>query len=102
MNEPKSRNRNRVSRYHRAQERRDAQKRADQRFYNAIFGVIGACILVVLGLALIASTGNAPEIGGASGALTQETTLGLTGIEIIGLLIVAIIGFFMWRRIKRR
>ena len=102
MNEPKPRNRNRISRYQRAQERREAQKRADQRFYNSIFGVIGACVLVVLGLAMIASSGNAPEIGGAGQSLSEETALRLTGIEIIGLIIVAIIGFFMWRRIKRR
>ncbi|MGB6231423.1 MAG: hypothetical protein WBF53_15015 [Litorimonas sp.] len=102
MNEHKTRNRNRVSRYTRAQERREAQRRADQRFYNSIFGVIGACVLVVLGLAMIGSSGMTPDIGGVGGELTRTTFLGLTGLQIGGLVVVAIIGVFMWRRIKRR
>lgn len=102
MTEPKPRSRNRVSRYQRAQQRREAQRRADQRFYNGIFAVIGACVLVVLGLAMIASSGNAPEIGSTTRDLNQTTFLGLTGLEIGGMVLIAIIGFFMWRRIKRR
>lgn len=98
---PKTRARHRGSRYQRAQERRLAQKKADQRFYNGIFGVIGACILVVLGLAMIASSGNAPQIDGGE-SLVRETFLGLTLLEIGGLVLVAIIGFFMWRRITKR
>lgn len=102
MKTPRQKPRNRVSRYHRAQERRAAQRRADQRFYNSIFGVIGACVLVVLGLAMIASSGNSPQIGGAGEELVRETFLGLTVLEIGGLVIVLIIGIIMWRRIKRR
>lgn len=102
MNEtPKSRSRTRVSRYQRAQERRQAQKRADQRFYNAIFGVIGACVLVVLGLAMIASSGNAPTVQGAE-TLTQTTFMGLTMLELGGLFLVLVIALFMWRRITKR
>lgn len=107
MNEPRpkppQRSRNRVSRYQRSIERRDAQRRADQRFYNGIFSVIGACVLVVLGLAMIASSGNAPSVGGAGvEELVRTTFLGLTLIEWAGLLIVAVIGIFMWRRITKR
>ncbi|WP_371398523.1 hypothetical protein AB6B39_09085 [Algimonas porphyrae] len=92
----------RTSRYQRAQDRRKSQRRADQRFYNSIFGVIGACVLVVLGLAMIASSGNAPTISGNAENLTQRTFLRLTGLEIGGLIVVGIIGVFMWRRIKKR
>ncbi|MGJ8559670.1 MAG: hypothetical protein ACSHX3_05500 [Litorimonas sp.] len=98
---PKSRSRHRGSRYQRAQDRRIAQKKADQRFYNSIFGIIGACVLVVLGLAMIASSGNAPQVGGGE-TLSQNVFLGLTVLEIGGLVIVAIIAFFMWRRITKR
>jgi len=98
---PKPRSRNRGNRYQRAQERRIAQKKADQRFYNGIFGIISACVLVVLGLAMIASSGNVPQIGGGE-AISQNTFLGLTLLEIGGLVIVAIIGFVMWRRITKR
>lgn len=59
-------------------------------------------MLVVLGLAMIASSGNVPQIGGTADELTQSTFLGLTGLEIGGLVLIAIIAFFMWRRIKRR
>ncbi|GLQ23262.1 hypothetical protein GCM10007853_11360 [Algimonas ampicilliniresistens] len=102
MTDPTPRSRNRVSRYQRAQERRESQRRADQRFYNGIFGIIGACVLVVLGLAMIASSGNAPEISGTGETLVRTTFLGLTALEIGGLVVVAIIAFIMWRRIKRR
>ncbi|MEM7729902.1 MAG: hypothetical protein AAF311_11610 [Pseudomonadota bacterium] len=98
---PRSNSRNRVSRYQRAQERRAAQRRADQRFYNGIFGVIGACVLVVLGLAMIASSGQAPAIGGGE-SLTRATFLGLTVLELGGLVVVAVIGIIMWRRIRRK
>lgn len=78
-----------------------AQKKADQRFYNAIFGVIGACVLVVLGLAMIAMSDNAPQIGGGE-MLSNDVFLGLTVLDIGGLFIIAIIAFFMWRRITKR
>lgn len=97
----KSGSRNRVSRYQRAQERRFAQKKADQNFYNAIFGVIGACILVVLGLAMISISGNAPQVGGGE-ILSREVFLGLSVLEIGGLGVVAVIAIFMWRRITKR
>lgn len=97
----RSRSRNRVSRYQRAQDRRIAQKKADQRFYNAIFGVTGACVLVVLGLAMIASSGNAPQVGGGE-TLSREVFLGLTVLEMGGLGVVAVIAIFMWRRITKR
>lgn len=77
------------------------QKKADQRFYNAIFGVIGACVLVVLGLAMIASSGNAPQVGGGE-TLSRDIFFGLTILELGGLVLVAVIAFFMWRRITKR
>lgn len=93
----------RPSRYLRAQQRREAQRRADQRFYNGIFGIIGACVLVVLGLAMIASSGQTPQIStGPNDALMKTTFLGLTGLEWGGLLLVVLVGLFMWRRIKRK
>ena len=102
MTKPTQRNRNRTSRYQRAQQRREAQKRADQRFYNGIFGVIGACVLVVLGLAMIASSGEAPQLGSDPDSFMQQTFLGLTGLEIAGLIVVLIIAVLMWRRITRK
>lgn len=98
---PKSRSRQRGTRYQRAQDRRIAQKKADQRFYNAIFGIIGACVLVVLSLAMIASSGNSPQIGGGE-SLSRDLFFGLTVLEAGGLVLVAIIAFFMWRRITKR
>lgn len=98
---PDHRPRNRISRYQRSHERRIAQQKADQRFYNAIFGVIGACVLVVLGLAMIASSGNAPQVGGGE-TLFRDIFFGLTVLELGGLAIVAVIAIFMWRRITKR
>ncbi len=98
------RRRNRPSRYIRAQERRDAQKRADQRFYNVIFSLVGVCVLVVLGLAALASNGALQGETSSSEApdVARQTFIGLTLIEWVGLLVVAIIGIFMWRRLTRR
>ena len=95
--------RNRASRYVRAQERRDAQKRADQRFYNAIFGVASVGVMIVLLLAALASNGafNAGE-GRGIDAPVRSTFIGLTLIEWIGLGIVGVIGVFMWLRIRKR
>ena len=94
----------RQSRYVRAQERRDAQKRADQRFYNAIFGVITLCVLIVIGLAALATSGSLTADSGseATDTLVRQTFLGLTAIEWGGLAVVAIIALFMWRRITRK
>lgn len=102
MNKPSPRSSNRASRYQRAQERREAQRRADQRFYNGIFGVIGACVLVVLGLAMVASSGEAPQVASNPDSVMQQTFMGLTGLEIAGLILVVVIGLFMWRRITKK
>ena len=101
---PAGQRRKRASRYVRAQERRDAQKRADQRFYNVIFGLVSVCVLVVLGLAAIASNG---AFQGGEGRVdtadvSRETFIGLSVTEWIGLVLVAVIGLFMWRRISSR
>jgi hypothetical protein len=101
---PDGHRRKRASRYVRAQERRDAQKRADQRFYNVIFGLVSLCVLVVLGLAALAMRG---EFQGGTDSVdtpdvSRETFIGLSVTEWVGLVVVAVIGLFMWRRISRR
>lgn len=94
-----------ISRYQRIQERRAEQRKADQKFYNTIFTVVGVCVLVVLGLAMLASSSDF-EAGGTNQTPAQilELTrfLGLTALEWGGLIVVGIIGIFMWRRISKR
>ena len=68
MNEPSPKPRKRVSRYQRIQQRREAQRQSRPALLQWDFGVIGACVLVVLGLAMIASSGEAPQLGGGSGS----------------------------------
>ena len=98
-----TRRRNRPSRYVRAQERREAQARADQRFYRAIFGVISLCVLVVLAAAAMMSSGAFSADDGGGGTVPMRATFaGLSLIEWAGLLVVAVIGVFMWRRIIRK
>ena len=94
----------RKSRYIRAQERREAQIRADQRFYRLIFGVITACALVVLGLAAIGTMPGGPVTGGSGEAaeIVRARFLGLSAIEWGALLIAAIAALFMWRRLSRK
>ncbi|WP_298912808.1 hypothetical protein [uncultured Algimonas sp.] len=99
---PQSKPRRRASRYQRAQERRQAQRRADQRFYNLIFGVVGACVLVVLGLAMIASSGQSPTVSAGTQMMAEDIVFGLSGIEIAGLAVVTVIAVFLWRRISKR
>ncbi len=88
----------------RAQERRDAQRRADQRFYNAIFSVIGACVMVVLGLAMFGTLqgDGSGETSADQPEVVFSTFLGLTAIQWGGLAVVAVIAIFMWRRISKR
>ena len=98
------RRRSRQSRYLRAVERREAQARADQRFYRVIFGLISACVLVVLAVAAVFYSGALGEGGDSAigDAPAQTAFLGLTALEWGGLAVVAVIGVFMWRRISRR
>lgn len=103
-NQTRPRKKRKVSRYQRAQERRAAQKRADQKFYNTIFSVVGVCVLVVLGLAMLATSGEIQ--GGSTGSGAQELGmsrfLGLTALEWGGLALIGVIAVIMWRRITKR
>lgn len=97
------RRRTRQSRYLRAMERREAQERADKRFYRVIFGLISACVLVVLAAAAMFTSGVLGGDGGQGADVpTRATFAGLSALEWGGLVVVAVIGVFMWRRITRR
>ena len=100
--QPQRRRRDRASRYQRAMERREAQARADQRFYRVVFGLISFCVLIVLAIAALASNGafRGQDAGGGAPRPASAMTFGT--VEAVGLLVVAVIGVFMWRRISRR
>ena len=97
-----ARRRKRVSRYQRAMERREAQARADQRFYRVVFGLVSFCVLVVLAVAALASNGAFSAGGAASGEARPVPSLQFGAVEAVGLVVVALIGLVMWRRINRR
>ena len=94
--------RRRPSRYLRAQERRDAQKAADQKFYRVIFGLASFGVMIVLAvIALAYSMGSG--VGGSDFEMpARETVFGLTVLEWIAMVVIAVAAFFMWRRINKR
>lgn len=91
----------RQSRYVKAQIRRDAQKQSDARFYKGMFSLMGVIVMVALVVAALAMNGGNVDVSGMSSWTTPW--LGpLTKLEAAGLLIVAVIGAIMYRRMSKR
>ncbi|WP_409433855.1 hypothetical protein ACJ3XI_04935 [Litorimonas sp. RW-G-Af-16] len=98
-----SRRMRRSSRYNRVQERRAAQKAADNRFYKVIFGLITLMVLVTLLLAAIAMNGSGGGVDLSGLAGWTSPWLGpLSKMEAVGLIIVGIIAILMYRRIRQK
>lgn len=99
-NQPRMR---RATRYNKAQERRLAQSRADQKFYAQMFTVCGVLALFVIGLGFVAMNGVSANVGNESLADWSSPWLGpFSKLEIAGLGIVALIAIAMYLRLRKR
>lgn len=90
----------RPSRYAAAQARRDAAKAKDNRFYAAIFSLVTVVVLFAILISALMLYGANIDASGM-GEWAAPWVLGLSKMEVAGLGVVALIGFGMWRKIKK-
>ncbi len=97
--EPRQR---RLSRYQKAQMRRQAQARGDQRFYAGIFAIAGFTALLAILLGAIAV--NGAPIGGGAGMAdwVEDWFWGVSKLEAAGLTLVAFIALAVYLRMRKR
>lgn len=91
----------RVSRYQKAQARRAEAKASDNRFYASMFGLMGLVVMVALLIAALATSGGQVDVSGMEG-WTSPWLGPFSKLELIGLVIIAVIAFFMYRRITKK
>ena len=91
----------RQSRYNRVQERRAAQKRADNRFYAGMFSMMGVLALFAILLAAIAINGGNVNVSGME-SWAQPWLGPLTKLEAAGLVFVAFIAAMAYMRMRKK
>lgn len=90
----------RLRRYHRREERRRAQERADSRFMAAVFSLAGVGAALAIGLAVWAMGG-----GGVSsdlGYLSQPWIGQVSRLEVLSVVFVAGLGVLFYIRTRSR
>ncbi len=101
-NEPEPNKRlRRASRYQRVQERKAIQRASDQRFYNAMFMIMGVLALLAILLGAIMMNGVSGGFEGMSG-WTSPWVFGFTKLEVAGVGFVGFIAFAVWLRMRRK
>lgn len=100
MTDPDKRLR-RASRYQRVQERKASQRASDQRFYNAMFMIMGVLALFAVLLGAIMLNGVSGGFEGMSG-WTSPWLFGVTKLEAAGFGFVGLIAFSVWLRMRRK
>lgn len=91
----------RVSRYQRIQERRYAQKAADNRYYTALFGLIGILSLLAILMGAIMINGVPQGVEGMRG-WTTEWIFGFSKLEVAGFAFVGAIALSAWLRMRKK
>ena len=89
----------RASRYQRVQERKAAQQASDQRFYNALFALMGVLALFAVLLGAIMMNGVPTGVGGMQG-WTSPWILGVTKLEAAGFAFVGFIALSVGLRLR--
>ena len=89
----------RVSRYQRVQARKAAQRASDQRFYNAMFALMGVFALLAVLLGAIMMNGVPQGVDGMEG-WTRPWLFGFTKMEVAGFGFVAFIALAVGLRLK--
>ena len=96
---PQMRRVRRASRYQRVQERKAMQRRSDQRFYNAMFALMGVFALLAVLLGAIMMNGVPQGVDGMQG-WTTPWLFGFTKMEVAGFAFVAFIALTVGLRLK--
>ena len=91
----------RASRYNRVQQRKAAQRASDQRFYNAMFALIGVLALFAVLIGAIVMSGVPQGVDSMQG-WTSPWVLGFTKLEVAGFAFVAFIALAVGLRLKRK
>ena len=91
----------RASRYQRVQARKAAQRASDQRFYNAMFALMGVFALLAVLLGAIMMNGVPQGVDGMEG-WTTPWLLGFTKMEVAGFAFVAFIALAVGLRLKAK
>jgi len=99
--EPQPKRLRRASRYQRVQERKAAQRASDQRFYNAMFALMGVLALLAVLLGAIMLNGVPRGVDGMQG-WTTPWLFGFTKMEIAGFAFVGIIALTVGLRLRKK
>jgi len=91
----------RASRYQRVQERKAMQRASDQRFYNAMFALVGVLALFAVLLGAIMMNGVPSGVEGMQG-WTSPWLLGFTKLEIAGFAFVGFIALAVGLRFRKK
>ena len=89
----------RASRYQRVQARKAAQRASDQRFYNAMFALMGVLALFAVLVGAIMINGVPQGVSGLQG-WTTPWLLGFTKMEVAGFAFVGVIALSVWLRLR--
>ena len=96
---PAQRRVRRASRYQRVQARKAQQRASDQRFYNAMFALMGVLALFAVLLGAIMINGVPGGVAGMEG-WTTPWLFGFTKMEIAGFAFVGFIALAVGLRLK--
>lgn len=99
--EPQPKRVRRASRYQRVQQRKAAQRASDQRFYNAMFALMGVLALLAVLLGAIAMNGAPAGVEGMQG-WTTPWLFGFTKMEIAGFAFVGFIALIVGLRLRKK
>jgi len=89
----------RASRYQRVQSRKAAQRASDQRFYNAMFALMGVLALFAVLLGAIMLNGVPTGVDGMQG-WTTPWLFGFTKMEVAGFAFVGFIALTVGLRLR--
>ena len=96
---PQKRRVRRATRYQRVQQRKAVQNASDQRFYNAMFAMMGFFALLVVLLGTIMLNGVPNGVSGMQG-WTSPWIFGMSKFEIAGFAFVGLIAIAVGLRLK--
>lgn len=91
----------RASRYQRVQARKAVQRATDQRFYNAMFSLVGVLALFAVLLGAIMMNGVPQGVEGMQG-WTSPWVFGFSKLEIAGFGFVALIAMAVGLRLRSK
>ncbi|MEP3653397.1 MAG: hypothetical protein ABJO36_00735 [Litorimonas sp.] len=99
--QPEQRRVRRASRYQRVQERKAQQRASDQRFYNAMFTLMGVLALFAVLLGAIMMNGVPQGVSGMQG-WTTPWVFGFSKMEVAGFAFVGVIALAVGLRMRGR